>query len=98
MSRVTQLGLGAISPIVQYLLELPGKFGNRCGRDLAGRKQPTGCTIFHPQKCILSLITSHKTRYHNAHFTDEQLRLRERKNLAAWFQLERAQVKETNFP
>lgn len=29
MLKVRQLGLGEISPIVQYLLELPGKFGNR---------------------------------------------------------------------
>jgi len=74
---------GEISPIVQYLLALPGKFGSRVWAGL-GREEttghPTGCTIFHPQKCI-SLMPCDKTMCYSAHFTDAQLRLREGKKL-----------------
>lgn len=83
MPKVMQLGAGTINAVAQYLVELAGSLGTGCGHDWAGRKQlntlDIPCTT-HKDMSYISHDNS-QNRSYTAHFTDEKLRLRERKNL-----------------
>lgn len=84
MPKVMQLGAGAINVVAQYLVELPGSLGTGCGHDWAGRKQLNTLdvprTTTHNDMSYVSHDDSQNRSYTAAHFTDETLRLKERKN------------------
>lgn len=102
MSKVTQLEIGEISPIVQDLLELPWKFGTGYRQDWAGRKQLNTHQMHHATHKDMSFIShdGSQNRSYNTYFTDEKLKLRERKNQKDYSVLtcNTVRVKETNLP
>lgn len=82
-----QLGAGAINVVAQDLVELPGSLGTGCGHDWAGREQLSTLdvpgTTTHKDVSYVSHGDS-QNRSYTAHFTDEKLRLKERKNLKGY--------------
>lgn len=84
MPKAMPLGAGAINVVAQHLVELPGSLGMGCGHDRAGRKQlntfDVPRTTTHRDMSYASRDDS-QNRSYTAHFTDEKLRLKERKNL-----------------